>query len=78
MQIYVCLLIGVQAIFNCSGFAIFIKVNGLVMIKNYIQNRLNLRIQLTDDFNVQSDYPNGGIQTYSQMPKAVDNNVSNK
>lgn len=33
----------VSAVFNLSGFAIYIKISGMVLVKNYIHNRVNLR-----------------------------------
>jgi hypothetical protein len=45
----------VNAIFNCSGFAIFIKVSGIIVVKNYIHNRLNLKIQMNDEFNLTEE-----------------------
>lgn len=36
--------------FNVSGFAIYIKINGMILIKNYIHSRLNLRLQLNEEF----------------------------
>lgn len=33
-----------SAVFNVSGFAIYIKINGMILIKDYIHNRLNLRL----------------------------------
>ena len=33
-----------SAVFNVNGFAIYIKINGMLLIKNYVHNRLNLRI----------------------------------
>jgi hypothetical protein len=38
-----------------SGFAIYIKIAGMILIKNYVHNRVNLRIQLNDEFNVYED-----------------------
>ncbi len=39
-----------SAVFNVSGFAIYIKINGMVLIKNYIHSRLNLRLQFNEEF----------------------------
>lgn len=39
-----------SAVFNLSGFAIYIKISGMIIIKNYIHNRLNLRILLNEEF----------------------------
>ena len=38
--------------FNVSGFAIYIKISGMILIKNYIHNRLNLKILMNDEFNI--------------------------
>jgi hypothetical protein len=38
-----------------SGFAFYIKISGMIIIKNYLHSRLNLRIQLNDEFNVADD-----------------------
>ena len=35
-----------SAVFNISGFAIYIKINGMILVKNYVHNRLNLRLQV--------------------------------
>jgi len=42
----------ISACFNSNGFAIHIKVNGLVMVKNYIIKKINCNIQFNDLFNV--------------------------
>jgi hypothetical protein len=42
----------INAVFNISGFAIYIKISGMVLLKNYIHNRVNLRLQFSDDFIV--------------------------
>lgn len=42
----------VNAVFNISGFAIYIKVSGMLLIKNYIHNRINMRVQFNEDFQV--------------------------
>ncbi len=34
----------INAVFNVSGFAIYIKVSGMVLVKNYIHSRMNLRL----------------------------------
>ena len=36
-----------SAVFNISGFAIYIKINGMILVKNYVHNRLNLRLQVS-------------------------------
>jgi hypothetical protein len=45
----------INAVFNVSGFAFYIKISGMIIIKNYLHSRLNLRIQLNDEFNVAED-----------------------
>ena len=45
----------ISAQFTSNGFAIHIKVNGLVYVKNYILGKSNLRIQLLDNFTVMQD-----------------------
>jgi hypothetical protein len=45
----------VSAVFNLSGFAIYIKINGMLLIKNYVHNRINLRMQFSDEFLVTDD-----------------------
>lgn len=45
----------ISAQFTANGFAIHIKINGLVYVKNYIQAKSNLRIQLLDNFVIQQD-----------------------
>ena len=42
----------ISAQFSANGFAIHIKVNGLIYVKNYITAKANLRIQLADNFNI--------------------------
>jgi len=37
-------------VFNISGFAIYIKINGMILVKNYVHNRLNLRLQVGFNF----------------------------
>lgn len=44
-----------SAQFNTQGFALHIKVNGRIYVKNYIQGKSNLRIQLLDNFNIVQD-----------------------
>lgn len=41
-----------NAVFNVSGFAIYIKVSGMLLIKNYVHNRINLRLQFNEEFQV--------------------------
>lgn len=45
----------ISAQFTSNGFAIHIKVNGLVYVKNYILGRTNLRIALADNFKIIND-----------------------
>ena len=45
----------VSAVFNAQGFAIYIKISGMVLVKNYIHNRVNLRVQLNDDFCIDDE-----------------------
>ena len=54
-DIFVEILEKVNAVFNVSGFAIYIKISGIILIKNYIHNRLNLRIMMNDEFNIMDD-----------------------
>jgi hypothetical protein len=44
-----------SAVFNMSGFAIYIKISGMVLVKNYLHNRINLRVQLNDEFYILPD-----------------------
>lgn len=39
-----------SSLFNQNGFAIYIKITGMILIKNYLHNRVNLRILLNDEF----------------------------
>ena len=41
--------------FSSNGFAIHIKVNGLIYVKNYIQAKANLKIKLADNFSIMQD-----------------------
>jgi len=54
-----------SAVFNVSGFAIYIKISGMIFIKNYIHNRLNLRINMNDEFSV------GEEVAFSQTYKGI-------
>jgi hypothetical protein len=45
----------VNAVFNVSGFAIYIKVSGMVLVKNYVHNRINLRLQFNEEFQVSDE-----------------------
>ena len=40
----------ISAQFTPNGFAIHIKINGLIQVKNYITAKSNLRLQLLDNF----------------------------
>ena len=45
----------ISAVFNSNGFAIHIKVNGLVLVKNYIIKKINCIILFNDNFCVIDD-----------------------
>lgn len=45
----------ISACFNTNGFAIHIKVNGLILVKNYIIRKINCSIMFNDSFNVIDD-----------------------
>jgi hypothetical protein len=45
----------VNAVFNVSGFAIYIKVSGMLLIKNYVHNHINLRLQFNEEFQVSDE-----------------------
>ena len=45
----------ISACFNTNGFAIHIKVNGLILVKNYIIKKINCSILFNDSFHVQED-----------------------
>ena len=45
----------ISACFNTNGFAIRIRVNGLVLVKNYIIRKINCKILFNDMFNVFDD-----------------------
>ena len=51
-DVFVEVLEKISAVFNMNGFAIFIKIQGIIMIKNYIPYRINMRVQLNDEFNL--------------------------
>jgi len=40
----------ISACFNTNGFAIHIKVNGLVFVKNYIIKKINCNIMFNENF----------------------------
>lgn len=40
----------INAVFNISGFAIYIKISGMLLIKNYVHSRMNLRLQFNEEF----------------------------
>ena len=48
--------------FNVSGFAIYIKISGMILIKNYIHSRVNLKILLNDEFNIAGEQSMFGYQ----------------
>lgn len=56
-----------NAVFNVAGFAIYIKISGLILIKNYIHKRLNLRIALNEEFNMAGESQTYGPQTSTNM-----------
>ena len=45
----------ISAQFTSNGFAIHIKINGIISVKNYIAARTNLRVQLLDNFTIMND-----------------------
>jgi len=45
----------ISACFNTNGFAIHIRVNGLVLVKNYIIKKINCNIMFNDQFEVNDD-----------------------
>ncbi len=45
----------ISACFNTNGFAIHIKVNGLILVKNYIIKRINCNISFNENFAIQDD-----------------------
>lgn len=58
----------VSAVFNLSGFAIYIKINGMLLIKNYVHNRINLRMQFSDEFVITDDQQRfGQVYTFGQQ-----------
>ena len=42
----------ISACFNTNGFAIHIKVNGLIFVKNYIIRKINCNITFNESFVV--------------------------
>lgn len=42
----------ISACFNTNGFAIHIKVNGLILVKNYIIKKIDCKIQFNESFHV--------------------------
>lgn len=42
----------ISACFNTNGFAIHIKINGLVFVKNYIIKKIDCNIMFNDAFAV--------------------------
>ena len=45
----------ISACFNSNGFAIHIKVNGLIFVKNYIIKKMNCNIMFNDSFAVSDE-----------------------
>ena len=45
----------ISACFNTNGFAIHIKVNGLILVKNYIIKKMNCNILFNESFQIQED-----------------------
>ena len=45
----------VTAVFNAQGFAIYIKISGMCMVKNYIHSKVNLRVQMNEDFMIDEE-----------------------
>lgn len=45
----------INAVFNVSGFAIYIKISGMILIRNYLHHRLNLRILMNEEFNIDNE-----------------------
>lgn len=45
----------ISACFNTNGFAIHIKINGLVFVKNYIIKKIDCNILFNDAFQVAED-----------------------
>ena len=45
----------ISACFITNGFAIHIKVNGLILVKNYIIKKINCNILFNESFHVQED-----------------------
>lgn len=79
----------ISAQFTSNGFAIHIKINGMVYVKNYIQAKSNLRIALIDNFEIFNDnfFQRGGdaarppiaqMQPVTQMGGSVNSNVSDR
>ena len=54
-----------SAVFNITGFAIYIKITGMILIKNYVHNRLNLRVLLNDEFVTSTNEETSFANTYS-------------
>jgi AP-4 complex subunit mu-1 len=69
----------ISACFNTNGFAIHIKVNGLILVKNYIIRKINCNIMFNESFNVMDDsmiqQSNGvnSIQNYGQYSGGMNN-----
>ena len=45
----------IGACFNTNGFAIHIKVNGLIFVKNYIIKKINCNIMFNESFAVSDE-----------------------
>ena len=45
----------ISACFNTNGFAIHIKVNGLILVKNYIIKKMNCNILFNESFQIKED-----------------------
>ena len=45
----------ISACFAANGFAVHIKVNGLILVKNYIIKKINCNIIFNEMFNVNQD-----------------------
>ena len=72
----------ISACFNTNGFAIHIKVNGLLLVKNYIIKKINCNISFNDNFHVKNDsimdaIKNGSTQNNSYSPYGSSNMGSN-
>ena len=57
----------ISACFNTNGFAIHIKVNGLIFVKNYIIRKINCNIMFNESFAVSDETMMSRIQLGSQQ-----------